>query len=72
MSRVGHAWIGLGSCICLALLNSACPGGDCGSSNSDDSANCYPLKVEIFEPAAGSLQGWKPPERSGYSRTHGT
>ena len=51
---------------------SACPGGDCGSSNSDDSANCYPLKVEIFEPAKGSLQGWKSPERSGYSRTHGT
>jgi len=50
---------------------SACPGGDCGSSNSDDSANCYPLKVEIFEPTKGSLQGWKSPERSGYSRTHG-
>ena len=51
---------------------STCPGGDCGSSNSDDSASCYPLKVEVFEPAAGSLDGWQPPRRSGYSRTHGT
>lgn len=51
---------------------SACPGGDCGSSNSDDSASCYPLKVEVFEPAAGSLDGWNPPARSGYSGTHGT
>jgi uncharacterized protein YcgI (DUF1989 family) len=51
---------------------SACPGGDCGSSNSDDSANCYPLKVEVFQPAEGSLEGWTPPQRSGYSGTHGT
>ena len=51
---------------------SACPGGDCGSSNSDDSASCYPLMVEVFQPAEGSLQGWKSPERSAYSGTHGT
>ncbi len=51
---------------------SACPGGDCGSSNSDDSADCYPLKVEVFKPAEGSLEGWTPPERSGYSGSHGT
>ena len=29
---------------------SACPGGDCSSSHSDDVANCYPLKVEIYRP----------------------
>lgn len=50
---------------------SACPGGDCGSSNSDDSAHCYPLNVEIFRPADGSLEDWTPPVRSGYSGTHG-
>lgn len=51
---------------------SACPGGDCGSSHSDDSTPCYPLRVEIFEPGAGSLRGWKSPARSGYCGTHGT
>lgn len=50
---------------------STCPGGDCGSSHSDDSTPCYPLRVEIFEPAAGSLDGWISPGRSGYSGTHG-
>ena len=50
---------------------STCPGGDCGSSHSDDSTPCYPLKVEIFKPDFASLQGWTPPERSAYSGTHG-
>ncbi len=50
---------------------STCPGGDCGSGHSDDSTPCYPLKVEIFEPADGSLGDWKSPARSGYSRSHG-
>ena len=50
---------------------STCPGGDCGSSHSDDSTPCYPLKVEIYEPAAGALQDWTSPQRSGYSGTHG-
>jgi hypothetical protein len=50
---------------------SACPGGDCGSSHSDDRTPCYPLRVEIYEPAAGSLQGWSSPPRSAYSGTHG-
>ena len=50
---------------------STCPGGDCGSSHSDDSTPCYPLKVEIFKPDIASLQGWTPPERSAYSGTHG-
>ena len=51
---------------------STCPGGDCGSSHSDDDTPCYPLKIEIYEPASGSLQGWTSPESSGYSGTHGT
>lgn len=50
---------------------SACPGGDCGSKHSSDTAACYPLKVEVFKPADGSLAGWQSPERSAYPRTHG-
>jgi uncharacterized protein YcgI (DUF1989 family) len=50
---------------------SACPGGDCGASHSDDAAKCYNLKVEVFRPREGALAGWEPPAPSGYSRTHG-
>lgn len=50
---------------------SACPGGDCGSSHSSDAAKCYPLLVETYRPAAGSIAGWKSPQRNGYQRTHG-
>jgi uncharacterized protein YcgI (DUF1989 family) len=54
----------------LAAL-SACPGGDCGSAHSDDSAKCYPLKVEILRPRDGALGAWRSPPPSQYSRTHG-
>jgi uncharacterized protein YcgI (DUF1989 family) len=50
---------------------SACPGGNCGSSHSDDATPCYPLVVEIFEPAAGTLSGWAASPVNGYDRTHG-
>jgi uncharacterized protein YcgI (DUF1989 family) len=50
---------------------SACPGGDCSSSHSDDQARCYPLKVEIFQPREGALTGWQPPAASRYPRSHG-
>lgn len=50
---------------------SACPGGDCSTSHSSDAARCYPLKVEIYQPREGALQGWQPPDRSRYSRSHG-
>ena len=50
---------------------SACPGGDCGSSHSDDSTPCYPLLVEVYKPAEGAVDGWSSPPPSGYSRTHG-
>ncbi len=50
---------------------STCPGGDCGSSHSDDSTPCYPLRVEIYQPQADALAGWKSPGRSAYSGTHG-
>jgi len=50
---------------------SACPGGDCGASHSDDEAKCYNLKVEIYRPADGALAHWRSPPPSAYSRTHG-
>jgi len=50
---------------------STCPGGNCGSSHSDDSTRCYPLLVEIFKPQENALTGWQPPIRSGYSGRHG-
>ena len=54
----------------LAAL-SACPGGDCSASHSDDVTPCYPLKVEIYRPRDGSLAGWGSPPPNAYSRTHG-
>jgi len=54
----------------LAAL-SACPGGDCGASHSDDAAACHPLKVEVFRPADRALAGWQPWPVNGYSRMHG-
>jgi uncharacterized protein len=50
---------------------STCPGGDCGAGHSDDTANCYPLKVEIYRPRDGALVGWQSPLPSAYSRSHG-
>lgn len=50
---------------------SACPGGDCGATHSNDTARCYPLKVEVLRPAEGSLSGWQPAQASQYPRTHG-
>ena len=50
---------------------SACPGGDCGSSHSDDKTHCYPLLVEIYKPAEESLAGWQPVKPNAYNRSHG-
>jgi uncharacterized protein len=50
---------------------SACPGGDCGASHSDDAAKCYNLKVEVFRPREAALSAWQSPAPSLYSRTHG-
>lgn len=54
----------------LAVL-SACPGGDCGAEHSSDAAACHPLRMELWQPAAGSLEGWRPPQPNGYDRSHG-
>ncbi len=50
---------------------SACPGGNCGSSHSDDSTPCYPLLVEIYKPLADTLPDWGGSDKSGYSGSHG-
>jgi uncharacterized protein len=49
---------------------SACPGGDCSSEHSSDTARCYPLLVEIYE-APRQPEGWVPPAVNGYDRSHG-
>lgn len=49
---------------------SACPGGDCSSEHSSDTAACYAMLVEIYK--TGRLpQGWAPPATNGYDGTHG-
>lgn len=50
---------------------SACPGGDCSSEHSSDTAACHPLLVEVFAPAEGALAGWTPPPVNRYDRSHG-
>jgi uncharacterized protein len=54
----------------LLCALSACPGGDCGAGHSDDSAPCYPLKVETYQPGQ-NLGAWTSPAPSAYSRDHG-
>ena len=56
----------------LLVALSACPGGDCGASHSDDTAKCYPLKVEIHQPRERALAGWQSPAPNKYCRSHGT
>ena len=51
----------------LAAL-SACPGGDCGAVHSSDEAQCFPLLMEVLEPAESALEGWAPPQRSRYRK----
>lgn len=50
---------------------SACPGGDCSSEHSSDTAPCHPLLVEVFRPAEGRLAGWQSPAVNSYDRSHG-
>lgn len=50
---------------------SACPGGDCGAEHSSDTAPCFPLLIEVFEPAQDALAGWNSPPPNGYDGSHG-
>ncbi|MEM7194106.1 MAG: DUF1989 domain-containing protein [Pseudomonadota bacterium] len=47
---------------------SSCPGGNCGSSHSDDATPCYPLKIEIFAPQTPQALQF---DLNGYDRSHG-
>jgi uncharacterized protein YcgI (DUF1989 family) len=55
----------------LIAALSACPGGDCSATHSSDVSDCYPLKVEIFEPDRALLAAWPLPVPSAYHRHHG-
>ena len=50
---------------------SACPGGDCSSEHSSDTARCHPLRVEVLRPDPAALRGWRSPLANGYDRSHG-
>ncbi|WP_371229129.1 urea carboxylase-associated family protein [Roseovarius sp. 2305UL8-3] len=50
---------------------SACPGGDCSSEHSSDTAACHPLLIEVFAPQDGTLESWASPPVNGYDRSHG-
>jgi len=50
---------------------STCPGGDCSTEHSSDTATCYPLRVEIYRPDPKMLLKWVPPQPSAYARSHG-
>ena len=50
---------------------SACPGGDCSSTHSSDTATCYPLLIEVFDPGEQARAAHPIPDPSGYPRTHG-
>jgi uncharacterized protein YcgI (DUF1989 family) len=53
----------------LLCALSACPGGDCGATHSDDAARCHNLLVEIYRPGRLAAD-WRPPGPSAYSRAH--
>ncbi|EPX78951.1 urea carboxylase-associated family protein [Litoreibacter arenae] len=50
---------------------SACPGGDCSAEHSSDSAACYPLLIEVFNPGKAARAAHRKPAPSGYDRSHG-
>lgn len=68
--RVGD-YLELFAEIDLVAVLSACPGGDCASEHTSDTATCHPLRMEVFAPVAGALDGWVPPQVNAYDRTHG-
>ncbi len=50
---------------------SACPGGDCGSEHSSDTAKCFPLKVSIWKVDERFLKEINFSEVSSYNKNHG-
>lgn len=50
---------------------SSCPGGNCGSSHSDDQTPCYPLDIDILKPADHILGEFSVEPVNAYGRGHG-
>ena len=60
----------------LLCAISTCPHGDLsvqvwGEEGGDPIDTCHPLGVEIYEPSAGLLEGWKSPPTADYRGIHG-
>ena len=60
----------------LLCAISTCPGGDLsiplwGPGARDPIEVCRPLGVEVWQPEAGLLVGWRSPEPAGYRGDHG-
>lgn len=55
----------------LVVGISACPGGDCSTTHSSDTAQCHPLVIQVFKPRDGVMGDWAPSEPNAYDRTHG-
>lgn len=55
----------------LVVGLSACPGGDCSQEHSSDTAACFPLVVEVFDPGEKPRAAHKVPASSSYDRSHG-
>lgn len=51
---------------------SACPGGDCSTEHSSDTAACYPLLIEVYDPGDEARSAHVQPAVSAYDQTHGT
>ncbi|MEO0342372.1 MAG: DUF1989 domain-containing protein [Pseudomonadota bacterium] len=56
----------------LTVGLSACPGGDCSSEHSSDTAACHPLLIEVFDPGAAARGSHVVPRPSAYDGSHGT
>ncbi|MBX2886678.1 MAG: DUF1989 domain-containing protein [Granulosicoccus sp.] len=50
---------------------SSCPGGNCGSSHSDDKTPCYPLQIDLFKPSESVLTEFIESPVSDYQGDHG-
>lgn len=56
----------------LTVGLSACPGGDCSTTHSSDTAACHPLLIEVFDPGQKARAAHVLPQPSKYDRSHGT
>ena len=50
---------------------SACPGGDCSAEHTSDTAQCFPLLIDVFDPGEDARAAHVEPARSAYDRSHG-